>query len=147
MITLSKSSRNGEAAQRTILWAGKLRPSAANVQSTRSPWQRRSWMADTNELPYSPHVREYNEFMGKAIMDSTDSPTAHTSSMCCCCWNWWYKWVMVASCLDRVLNKNSNYVLLLPTTTYHYLFFGFFAPFPFWWGFFPQSKTIFDFFK
>lgn len=50
-LTFSKSSRNGEAAQRTILWAGKLRPPAASVQSTRSPWQRSSCMADTSEVP------------------------------------------------------------------------------------------------
>lgn len=51
VLTLSKSNRNGEAAQSTILWAGKLRPPAAKVQSTRSPWQRNNCMAETSEVP------------------------------------------------------------------------------------------------
>lgn len=51
VLTLSKSNRNGEAAQSTILWAGKLRPPAARVQSTRSPWQRNNCMAETSEVP------------------------------------------------------------------------------------------------
>lgn len=51
VLTLSKSNRNGEAAQSTILWAGKLRPPAARVQSTRSPWHRNNCMAETKEVP------------------------------------------------------------------------------------------------
>lgn len=35
--TFNKSSKNGLAAHKTILCAGKLRPPAANVQSTKSP--------------------------------------------------------------------------------------------------------------
>lgn len=51
VLTFSKSNRNGEAAHSTILWAGKLRPPAASVQSTRSPWQRNNCMADTRDVP------------------------------------------------------------------------------------------------
>lgn len=50
-LTFSNSNRNGLAAHKTILWAGKLRPPAANVQSTKSLWHRNNWTADTNDVP------------------------------------------------------------------------------------------------
>lgn len=66
-LTFSRSSRNGLAAHSTILCAGKLRPPAASVTSTRSPWHRSSWTAETSDVPQSPHVNEYSEFIGSDI--------------------------------------------------------------------------------
>lgn len=49
--TFNNSNKNGLAAHKTILWAGKLRPPAASVQSTKSPWHRNNCTAETSEVP------------------------------------------------------------------------------------------------
>lgn len=59
-LTFKRLSRKGLAAHNTILWAGKLRPPAAKVTSTRSPWQRSNWTAETKEVPNSPQVKLYS---------------------------------------------------------------------------------------
>jgi hypothetical protein len=58
--TLSKSRRNGLAAESTILWAGKLRPPADRVTSTRLPWLRNCCTEVAKHELKSPHVKLYN---------------------------------------------------------------------------------------
>lgn len=55
--TFNKSNRNGLAAQRTILCAGKLRPPAAKVTSTKSPCPLNSCTAEAREELNSPQDR------------------------------------------------------------------------------------------